>query len=152
MTPWICSLPGYSIHGILQARILEWIVIPFSRGFSQLRDQTQVSCITGRFFTVSGKPHFITFASQFFQTSSRAFGALALAPRAQGPAVAAGTEPHGLAGVWFSRRGVQDGHLEVARAPHAPDLPALRPQRSRLGSCPLYLSAHDGFAVLTSAR
>ena len=127
-------------------------MFPFSRGSAQPRDQTQVSCIAGRFFTVSGKPHFITFASQSFQTSSRAFGALALAPRAQGPAVAAGTEPHGLAGVWFSRRGVQDEHLEVARAPHALDLRALRPQRSRLGSCPLYLSAHDGFAVLTSAR
>ena len=36
---------------ILQARILEWIAIPFSRGSSQLRDRTQVSCIVGRFFT-----------------------------------------------------------------------------------------------------
>jgi len=40
------SLPGFSVHGILQARILEWGAIPFSR------DQTQVSYITGRFFTV----------------------------------------------------------------------------------------------------
>ena len=39
------------IHGILQTRILEWIAIPFSRGPSQPRDQTQVSCIAGRFFT-----------------------------------------------------------------------------------------------------
>ena len=38
--------------GILQARILEWITIPFSRGTSQPRDQTQVSCIAGGFFTV----------------------------------------------------------------------------------------------------
>ena len=44
-----CSLPGSSVHGILQARILKWV--PFSRGFSQPRDQTQVSCIAGRFFT-----------------------------------------------------------------------------------------------------
>ena len=43
---------------------------------------------------VSGKPHFITFASQSFQASFRAFGASALAPRAQEPAVAAGTESH----------------------------------------------------------
>ena len=50
--PLHCSLPGSSVHGILQARILEWVAIPFSRVFSQLRDQTQVSCIAGRFFTV----------------------------------------------------------------------------------------------------
>ena len=47
-----CSLPGSSVHGILQARILEWFAIPFSRGSSQLRDQTQVSCIWGRFFII----------------------------------------------------------------------------------------------------
>ena len=39
-------------HGILQARILEWIAIPFSRGSSQPRDQTQVSCTAGIFFTI----------------------------------------------------------------------------------------------------
>ena len=45
-TPWtVCSPPGFSVHGILQARILEWVAIPFSKGFSQPRDQTQVSCI-----------------------------------------------------------------------------------------------------------
>jgi len=44
--------PGSSVHGILQARILECIAIPFFRGSSQPRDQTQVSCIAGRFFTL----------------------------------------------------------------------------------------------------
>ena len=44
--------PGSSVHGILQARILEWVAIPFSRASSWPRDQTQVSCIAGRFFTV----------------------------------------------------------------------------------------------------
>ena len=39
------------VHGILQARILEWVACPFSRGSYQPRDQTQVSCIAGRFFT-----------------------------------------------------------------------------------------------------
>ena len=39
-------------HGILQARILEWVAIPFSKGSSQPKDQTWVSCITGRFFTI----------------------------------------------------------------------------------------------------
>ena len=38
------------VHEILQARILEWVAFPFSRGSSQPRDQTQVSCITGGFF------------------------------------------------------------------------------------------------------
>ena len=39
------------VHGILQARILEWVAFPFSRGSSQPRDWAQVSCIAGRFFT-----------------------------------------------------------------------------------------------------
>ena len=46
-----CSPPGSSVHGILQARILEWVAIPFSRGSSWPRDWTCVSCIAGRFFT-----------------------------------------------------------------------------------------------------
>ena len=41
----------YTVHEILEARILEWVAIPVSRGSSQPRDQTQVSCIAGRFFT-----------------------------------------------------------------------------------------------------
>ena len=48
--PMDCSPPGFSVHGILQARILKWVAIPFSRGSSQLRDQTHVSCIAGRLF------------------------------------------------------------------------------------------------------
>ena len=47
-----CSLPGSSVHGILQARILEWVAVPFSSGSSQHRHQTQVSCTADRFFTV----------------------------------------------------------------------------------------------------
>ena len=50
--PMDCSLPGFSVHGILQARILEWVAIPFSRKSSLLRDWTRVSWIAGRFFTV----------------------------------------------------------------------------------------------------
>ena len=46
-----CSLPDSSVHRILQARILEWVPFPFSRGSSQPRDQTQVSCIAGGLFT-----------------------------------------------------------------------------------------------------
>ena len=47
-----CSLPGSSVHGILQARILEWVAISLSRGSSQSRDQIQVSCIASRFLTI----------------------------------------------------------------------------------------------------
>ena len=47
-----CSLPGYSIHGIIQARILESVAVPFSRGSSQPRDRTLIFYIAGRFFTV----------------------------------------------------------------------------------------------------
>ena len=50
--PMDCSPPGSSVHGILQARILEWLAIPLSRGSSQTRDRSQVSCIAGRFSTV----------------------------------------------------------------------------------------------------
>ena len=50
--PMDCSPPGSSVHGISQARILEWVAIPFSRGSSWPRDWTYVSCIAGRFFTV----------------------------------------------------------------------------------------------------
>ena len=44
--PMDCSPPGSSVHGILQARILEWIAMPSSRGPSQPRDRTQLSCLT----------------------------------------------------------------------------------------------------------
>jgi len=43
----------YTVHGILQARILEWVAVPFTRGSSQPRDLTQVSHIAGGFFTSS---------------------------------------------------------------------------------------------------
>ena len=48
--PMDCSLPGFSVHGIFQARTLEWVAISFSRGSSWPRDWTQVSCIAGRRF------------------------------------------------------------------------------------------------------
>ena len=50
--PMNCSPLGSSVHGILQARILEWVAIPFSRGSSWPRDWTCVSCNSGRFFTI----------------------------------------------------------------------------------------------------
>ena len=55
-----CSLPGSSVHGILQTRILKWVAISFSRGSSWLRDQTKISYLVGRLFTAEplGKPEF----------------------------------------------------------------------------------------------
>ena len=50
--PMDCSLPGSSLHGILQARVLEWVAISFSRVSSQPRDRTWVSCIPGRRFNL----------------------------------------------------------------------------------------------------
>ena len=47
-----CSLPGSSVHGIFQARVLEWVAISFSRGSSQPRGRTPVSCIASRRFTI----------------------------------------------------------------------------------------------------
>ena len=60
LSPGVCSNscpliqcpPGSSVHGILQARILEWVAILFSSGSSWPRDQTRVSCIAGEFFTI----------------------------------------------------------------------------------------------------
>ena len=53
-----CSPPCSLVHGISQARILEWVAIPFSKGSSQPRDQTQVSCTADGFLTTEapGKP------------------------------------------------------------------------------------------------
>ena len=48
--PMDWGLPASSVHGIFQIRVLEWVAIPFSRESSELRDQTWVSCIAGRFF------------------------------------------------------------------------------------------------------
>ena len=50
--PMDCSLPGFSVHGVFQARVLEWVAIAFSRGSSQPRDRTWFSRIVGRCFTL----------------------------------------------------------------------------------------------------
>ena len=56
-----CSLPGSSVHGISQAKILKWVTISFSRWSSQPRDWTCVSCTVGRFFTTEplGEPFYV---------------------------------------------------------------------------------------------
>ena len=50
--PMDYSLPGFSVYGILQARVLKWVAISFSRGSSHPRDWSRVSCIVGRCFTI----------------------------------------------------------------------------------------------------
>ena len=52
VVPWTVARQAPLSMGILQARILEWVAIPFSRGSSRPRDRTQVSCTPGRFFTI----------------------------------------------------------------------------------------------------
>ena len=66
LRPHGLSLPGFSVHGIFQASILEWVAISFSRGSSGPWDQTLVSCTSGRFFTdwsmrEAQKPNFLFF-------------------------------------------------------------------------------------------
>ena len=51
LCPTLCNPMDYTVHEILQARILEWVAFPFSRGSSQSRDRTQVSHIADGFFT-----------------------------------------------------------------------------------------------------
>ena len=70
--PVDCSLPGSSVHGILQARTLEWVTISSSRGSSRPRDWNCVSCTAGVFFTTepSGKHKNVHF-SQSWSTESR---------------------------------------------------------------------------------
>ena len=82
-----CSPPGSSVHGILQARILEWVAMPSSRESSPPRDQTHISCTAGRFLTTEpmGNPsfssteffyfhkHILSFECVFFITSCSFF-------------------------------------------------------------------------------
>ena len=64
-----CSPPCFSVHGIFQARILEWVAISSSRESSWPKDRTCVSCIAGKFFTAepSGKPSLENSESQMFE-------------------------------------------------------------------------------------
>ena len=70
VTPVDCSLPGSSVHGILQARILEWVAITFSTGSSRPRDRTRsschISCIADRFFTTEPPGELISYKSESY--------------------------------------------------------------------------------------
>ena len=79
----LCGPMVYTVHGILQARILEWVAFPFSRGSSQPRDGTQVSHIAGGFLPAEpqGKPKYTEMGSlsllqQFFLTQESNQGLL----------------------------------------------------------------------------
>ena len=68
-SPMDCSPPGSSVRGILQARILEWVSMPSSRGSSRPRDRTQVSCIAGGFFnplSQQGSPKILEWVAYSF--------------------------------------------------------------------------------------
>ena len=72
--PTLCDPMDYTAHGILQARILKWVAFPFSRGSSQPRGWTQISCIAGRFFNQlshQGRPRILEWVAYSF--SSRSF-------------------------------------------------------------------------------
>ena len=69
--PIDCSPSGSSVHGISQARILEWVALPFSRGSSWSREKTQVFCIAGRFFTILATFHNIKCVLIMFRHSPK---------------------------------------------------------------------------------
>ena len=82
-----CSLPGSSVHGILQARILERVAILFSRGSYQPRDRTQVSCTAGVFFTIwaSREAPYLTTGSPCSLCSSYTGSFVSIFPPTPGP-------------------------------------------------------------------
>ena len=84
-----CSLPGSSLHGILQARILEWVAISFSRGSSQLRDQTLVFHIPGRGFNLWATREVICICYTFCNCPTRRHRQVA-------SVVSNSVRPHGL--------------------------------------------------------
>ena len=69
----LCNHMLYTVHGILQARILEWVVFPLSRGSSQPRGQTQVTCIAGGVFyhlSHRGSPRILEWVAYAFSSRS----------------------------------------------------------------------------------
>ena len=82
--PMDCSTPGSSVHVILQARILEWVAILFSRGSSQPRNRTPVSCIAGRFFTIRVTREAPAAVHIEWYLAPQGFGCVGWSPRALG--------------------------------------------------------------------
>ena len=67
---------GPTVHRILQARILEWVAIPFSRASSQHKDWTWVSCIAGRFFTIWATREALKLSVDYLTSSDKEFSVL----------------------------------------------------------------------------
>ena len=104
--PMDYSPPGSSVHGILQARILEWIAIFFSRGSSWPRDQTLVFCIAGRFFSLSHQEAWCYWVSYHAQKSSldkEPSTQLSVVPRLRN---LVGCKKAAVWGAWWSLGGV----------------------------------------------
>ena len=99
---WLFVTPWTIVHGILQARILEWVAVPFSRGSSQPRDRTQVSCIADRFFNQvshKGSPRILEWVAYPF--SSKSFQ-----PRNQ-------TGISCIAGIFFTNWAIRKAQLDT---------------------------------------
>ena len=110
--PVDCSLPGSSVHGILQARILEWVAISYSRGSSRPRNRTRVSCIAGRFFTnwaMREATNFLLSSSQdsLYQTGDRWLWHIGLLP-----STAPGSAIHHT--MWMASSGIVQCPAHVA--------------------------------------
>ena len=90
-----CSSPGSFVHGILQARILEWIAVPFSKGSSPPRDQTQLSCLAGRFFSIRATREATAVSPRSSQQTSLAAGKISFSPVVKGFLVLA---------IWFATK------------------------------------------------
>ena len=71
--PMDCSLTSSSVHGIFQARILEWVAIYFSKRSSQTRDWTRVSCIVDRWFTIWATREVLLYTKRWWLRCSQSF-------------------------------------------------------------------------------
>ena len=114
--PKDCSLPGSSVHGILQIRVLEWVAVPFSRGSSQPTDWTPVSHIVGGFFTI-----WVTREAQNFKWKCQSLGRIQLF-------VTPWTVGHqALLSMGFSRQEYWSGYSAEDSAEDIPD-PGIQPR------------------------
>ena len=109
--PMDCSLPRSSLHGISQARILEWVAISFSRLSSQPRDRSWVSCIAGRFFNIWATRETLRYADnttvkaeseEELKSLSMKWSSSAVQCSASGSVVSESLWPLGLYGPWNS--------------------------------------------------
>ena len=135
--PTDCSPPGSSVHGILQARTLEWVAISFSRGSFWPRDRTHVSCIAGGFFTVWATREALE--EQTSESENRAVMSDSLRPHGpyspwNSPGQNTGEGSRSLLQVIFPTQGSNPGLLQ---ADSLPSEPPGRPKNTGVGSLSL---------------